>query len=780
MGLITKWGRLLGSDSYEWAIGAVPAADGSVYVAGTTYGSFGNQVNSGSYDVFLAKYSATGDPLWTVFLGTDQAEYANSLAVAADGSVYVAGSTSGDLDGQSNHGEADAFLTKYTSDGVRLWTRLQGSFFVRDTANAIATGADGSIYVAGSYWGEMDNQPYGGLTDALITKYSADGQMLWTRLLGSNYDDSAYSVAIAGSDSVCIAGVTNGGFDGHVNYGRADVFVSMYSASGDRLWTRFVASASNDYPFSIATAADGSVYLAGRSGGINEAPNQIDGQINHGSADVLICKFSANGQRLWTRLIGSAGWDEAFAITTLPDGSFYLAGNTDGDFEGQPGNGSREAFISQYTADGERLWTRLVGSASFYDSAKSITASGDGSIVISGSTTGQLNGQMSHGSQDAFLISYRLADGPEYGPSLSTDAAAEGDGFSLSVLTKEVDPGTLLFYCLGGTGITAADFSAGQLTGYAVVDDAGALVLPYVLAQDYKTEGDETLSLSLFLDQDCSQQVGPSLSLVIRDSSTDTLVSSESIKLPRDYKNLSLTGSAAINGTGNSRDNTLTGNGADNKLNGGAGADTMIGAAGDDKYVVERLGDVVREAPGDGVDTVYASVTYSLPANVDNLVLGGVNALDGNGNSLPNRMMGNTSVNRLVGDAGSDVIKAGDGDDSLIGGLGKDLLTGGQGSDCFIYRSMSESGEASALADVISDFKPSQADRVDLSAIDASPAKPGNQAFVYRGAADFTGAEGEVRFASGILWVRTDASGLELLTIELPGVMSLNSDALIL
>ncbi|BFU93210.1 MAG: hypothetical protein NTAFB01_43970 [Nitrospira sp.] len=219
----------------------------------------------------------------------------------------------------------------------------------------------------------------------------------------------------------------------------------------------------------------------------------------------------------------------------------------------------------------------------------------------------------------------------------------------------------------------------------------------------------------------------------------DTIFSSVTYGLGVNVENLVLTGSAAINGSGNDLDNMLTGNSAANVLTGLAGNDTyvigggdtvveavdngtdtvisshthtlaanvehltlvgfnpisgtgngldnvlngllnlagntLVGGAGNDTYVIGS-GDRVVEAADGGTDTIQTSLSHALGANVEHLTLTGTSAITGTGNSLNNTLIGNGANN---------VLNGGNGNDILSGELGNDVLIGGTGNDTFLF-----------------------------------------------------------------------------------------------
>ena len=152
------------------------------------------------------------------------------------------------------------------------------------------------------------------------------------------------------------------------------------------------------------------------------------------------------------------------------------------------------------------------------------------------------------------------------------------------------------------------------------------------------------------------------------DQGTDTVQSSVTRALGAHQERLVLTGSDAIDGTGNGMSNWLTGN---------AGVNALSGMAGNDVYWVQTAGDTVVEAAAGGTDTVVSSVDFTLGANVERLMLDGVAGLRGTGNTMANRITGTTGNDTIEGGAGIDTMLGGAGDDTYIVDRANDVITEG-------------------------------------------------------------------------------------------------------
>ena len=184
------------------------------------------------------------------------------------------------------------------------------------------------------------------------------------------------------------------------------------------------------------------------------------------------------------------------------------------------------------------------------------------------------------------------------------------------------------------------------------------------------------------------------------DGGVDTVKSSVTYRITNKYvENLILTGNDNIDGRGNNQANYIEGNSASNVLRGaggndtlygGGGVDSLYGGADDDTYIVDNNTTLVKELADEGIDTVLASVDYTLTNHVENLTLTGTENLSGTGNTMDNIIIGNSGDNIIEGKKGNDTLQGGEGSDTYV-------FNRGDGEDTII-----ESGSTYKFTDAIS------------------------------------------------------------------------------
>jgi Ca2+-binding RTX toxin-like protein len=152
-------------------------------------------------------------------------------------------------------------------------------------------------------------------------------------------------------------------------------------------------------------------------------------------------------------------------------------------------------------------------------------------------------------------------------------------------------------------------------------------------------------------------------------------------------------------------DDTLDGGVGNDTLDGGIGRDTMSGGEGNDIYYVDKTSDKITETSTltTEIDTVYSLVSYSLSANVEKLILIGSAAINGQGNSGNNTLIGNEFDNKLNDSSGNDTLNGGGGNDTLFGNSGDDILDGGTGGDTLNGGTGNDTYYVDNIADIIKD-----------------------------------------------------------------------------
>jgi hypothetical protein len=385
---------------------------------------------AGRYDLVVAKYDASGNRLWLTQRGTDEREFAEGVATDAAGNIYVTGSTGHDLDGNSNAGAAgslDIFLMKFDAAGNWQWTKQDGTG-QDDDSHAVAVDSAGNIYITGYVRGNFHGITRVALADIFISKYDPSGNRLWSALFGSSDVDEGCSITCDASNNVYVAGYAQESVEGNPFVGVADNILAKYDSAGNRQWLRQWGTANNQSAYAVKADGSGNVYVAGYTTGVLYGPK-------YGGRDIFLAKYDSAGSFIWGIQRGSTESDQVNGVATDAAGNIYITGQAGASLDGNPYVGNDDMFLAKYNSAGTEIWTKEMGGAG-NDVAVGVSVFTNGSIFVCGYTGGDFDGNINQGIEDMFLLKFAPSNSPPPIPTARPATAVTTSGFTANWLTS--------------------------------------------------------------------------------------------------------------------------------------------------------------------------------------------------------------------------------------------------------------------------------------------------------------------------------------------------------
>lgn len=436
---VRAWGTYYGDLGGDLAYCCTKDGTGNIYLSGCTdsgtaiaTGGSHQSALGGLKDAFLAKFDSTGVLIWATYYGGAGQEIGYSCTTDQDLNVFMAGitasataasviATPGSHQPSNGGGPTDAFLVKFSTNGIRLWGTYYGD---SDLDYGYTCKADliGNVYMAGAtdaYTGSLIATPgchqstISSGFDGFLVKFNAAGTRIWGTYYGGNGDDAILSCAIDQNDNVYLAGQTKsssgtdiatvgshqsawGGGIGTFD----DAFLVKLNSSGIRQWGTYYGGSSIDQGYSCATDNAGNVYLSGRtqsSTGTVIATMGSQQFLFGGSVDAFLVKFNTSGIRVWGTYYGDTGDELNSSCAADSYGNIYLEGQTSssagnimttaGSHQINYGGGASDAYLAKFDSNGVRIWGTYYGGAGSEITAWGCTTTdASGNVYITGET----------------------------------------------------------------------------------------------------------------------------------------------------------------------------------------------------------------------------------------------------------------------------------------------------------------------------------------------------------------------------------------------------------
>ncbi|MDB6024271.1 MAG: hypothetical protein JWM68_494, partial [Verrucomicrobiales bacterium] len=445
--------RGAGSGTNDHSFGIALDTAGNSYVTGIFFdtATFGpsNLVSRGAGDVFLAKYSPTGNLIWLKQAGSingltngSSGDVGYRVTLDATNGVFITGYFSGTIDFGKNlfnqsvtlssSGRNETFIAKYTCNGTVIWASRSGGAY-HDTGLQVRTDAAGSAFMCGFFrevatFGTHTltaaaSSPSNLRSDMYLAKYDADGSNVWAVGGGGSGDDVSYDFDFDSAGNILVSGYfENTAIFSGINLtsaGGHDIFLAKYSPTGTLLWINQAGGAGVEIGRAVAVDAAGNSFVTGNFQSTISIGNT--NLTSAGSDDVFLAKYSAAGSLLWAKKAGGTGSDIANAIVIDRQGNLYVAGTFTGTatFDGRVLTASdMDIFVACYDANGALLWIKQAG-GSGADEVNSLALDENGRVLMTGyfSDTAKFDSisLTSYGSNDIFYA--RLGEVPRLSTS---------------------------------------------------------------------------------------------------------------------------------------------------------------------------------------------------------------------------------------------------------------------------------------------------------------------------------------------------------------------------
>jgi hypothetical protein len=605
-----------------------------------------------------------------------------------------------------------------------------------------------------------------------------------------------------------VAAAADGGFllaweildrnPGDIGFRAQTAYAQRFDASGAAMAPAQVITNVNASSFTVTHSSNPSVSL-GADGGTVTAWNplgivgSINGPATASTNQIMVERRDASGDLRGVTSVTAGGVEDTVLgldVAAGPDGGFTLTW----ELQDRPTGGglilAQSSFAQRFDAAGQALGAAQLLSGTTASSfivgleiSPSASMGPEGGVTLAWHPLGTFPGDFGPQTQSTGQIQVSSVK-PAGTPSV-LEGQAGSTSFSF-LLTREGDTSLAASVnwavrATGTTPVDGADFVGGVLPSGTLTFAAGetSRVITLDVQGDTALEANETFRILLSNPSSGLSLAGAALLGVIANDDAVAGTMAADRLLGSNYADLIRGQDGNDRIIGDDGNDTLEGQAGDDGLLGGLGADRMLGGIGDDTYHVDNGGDIVVELADEGSDRVLSSISYTLTAHVERLILSGTADINGTGSAQADRIEGNEGANLLSGAGGGDVLLGGGGADTLHGGAGRDLLNGGLGADRleggldadrFVFSSALE-----AHGDVVADFSAAARDGIDLRPMDANILLDGDQAFTWLAGSIFTGAAGQLRFADGVLSGDVNGDSVADFEIALTSVTSLAS-----